>query len=84
MCSGRKKEVIDEEKQYMWEKQQEILRARREGRSLEGVKERREKARQAVRDSVPLVLSHNRPGCACWALVLVFRLWLLLVGFCFV
>ena len=48
ICSGRKKEVIDDEKEEMFKAQQEVLRARREGRSLAGVNERREKARQEV------------------------------------
>jgi hypothetical protein len=48
-CSGRKKEIIDDEKQRMWEAQQEVLRARRSGKSLDGVTERRAKAKQAVR-----------------------------------
>ena len=47
-CSGRKKEVIDKERSEMYKAQQEILNARRSGKSMEGVTERRAKAKQAV------------------------------------
>jgi hypothetical protein len=47
-CSGRPKEVIDEEKERMWQAQQEVLKARREGRALEGVSERRAAAKRQV------------------------------------
>jgi hypothetical protein len=59
VCSGRKKEVIDEERRDMWEAQQEVLRARREGRSLEGVQQRREEARKAVRFDADAILRSN-------------------------
>lgn len=42
---GRKKEVIDDEKEEMWRAQQEILKARRQGRTMEGVTERRAEAK---------------------------------------
>jgi hypothetical protein len=48
LCSGRKKEVIDEEKDRMWEVQQEMLKARRAGTALDGVSERRRVAKEAV------------------------------------
>ena len=48
-CSGRKKEIIDDEKSEMFRSQQEMLRRRREGKQLDGVSERRAKAKEAVR-----------------------------------
>ena len=51
-CSGRKKEVIDDEKSDMWRSQQEVLRRRREGKATEGVSERRRKVREEVRDGI--------------------------------
>jgi hypothetical protein len=47
-CSGGGNREAEEEKQRMWEAQQEILRKRREGRALEGVKERRASAKKKV------------------------------------
>lgn len=47
-CSGREKKIIDDEKDRMWEAQQEILRARREGRGMDGVSERRAAAKAQV------------------------------------
>jgi hypothetical protein len=48
-CSGRKKQIIDDEKDEMWRSQQEMLRRRREGKQLEGVSERRTSLKKAVR-----------------------------------
>jgi hypothetical protein len=48
VCSGKPKHEVEDDKQRMWEAQQEVLRARRSGKSLEGVSERRAKAKQAV------------------------------------
>eukprot|EP00892_Ulva_mutabilis_P008939 jgi/Ulvmu1/6417/UM003_0046.1 len=47
---GRPKKVIDDEKERMWEAQQEILRARREGRGMDGVSERRAKAKAQAQE----------------------------------
>lgn len=34
VCSGREKKIVDDEKERMWEAQQELLKARREGENL--------------------------------------------------
>ena len=45
--------MIDDEKERMWQAQQQIIKARRSGRTMEGVSERRAKAKQAVRCRCP-------------------------------
>lgn len=47
---GRDKKIIDDEKERMWQAQQEILKARKEGRTLDGVSERRAAAKQKFVD----------------------------------